>query len=59
MLLGLVAKDRFAGFNEDMKKHFQKEECQDWILTTSYKGNAIRIWQKIAEYNDVPIIKKM
>ena len=55
LFMGMLAKECYPKFKEGMKSHFQDKT--DWKVIYNYKSNIIRIWQKIAEYENVPFVR--
>ena len=54
MFMAIYATECFPEFREAFNKHFQGKS---WQLVTDFKSNVVRIWQKIAEYENLPLIK--
>jgi len=59
LFMAMFAKEVFPKFNEVFRTHFEKCDTlpPNFTATNDYKGNVIRIWQKINEYQESTRIK--
>ena len=49
MFMVLFGQENFIKFNSAAKSHFKEKE-KEFQLKTDAKENAVRVWQKINEY---------
>ena len=57
MFMAMYAKENFPKFTETLVTHFDKVNHRNWSVISDFKSNVVRIWQKIAEYENVPPVK--
>ena len=59
MALGMVGQDQYPDFNELMKQVMAQPEARHLELTSKvgYKEGVVRIWQKMAEYEQISPLK--
>ena len=59
--LAMVGEDQFPEFNELMKTIIQQPLAKQLNLTAKigYKESVVRIWQKLAEYEEISTLKML
>jgi len=57
--LGMIAQDQYARFNEIIKQRMEEKEAKNngLAIKSGYKKGVVRIWQKMASYENISAIK--